>query len=203
MISYLFLLILFIDGYSSYYFGILNHQTQWHMHCSANQTSILHPSLNDRSLITYQCSSTSALIHIIPIDIDFTLLCRLSSRLLWIIVDFYQYNSWLGSFQSEDLLVSIRLNEDMPLNNSKREINHYRNRSIFINAFYIPFESLNTLQKRFVDIEIRVENVNRSNQCVFFLKENVTWTSLVENNCHADQSRTIFVQYARCDFFPP
>jgi hypothetical protein len=195
--------IVFIRQYSSSYFGILNHQTQWHMHCSSDQTSILHPSLNERTVISYQCPSASTSIEIVPIDIDFTLLCRSTSRLLWIIVDFYQYNSWLKTFENDDLKVSIRLNEEIFLNNSKSEMNHYRNRSILINAFYIPFESVEPLGKRAIDVEIRVENVNRSNQCLFSLRENFTWNELKEENCHSDQGRSIFVQYARCDFSPP
>ena len=196
-------IVVLIDANQHFEFGIISHQTQWHIHCPQNHTpTIVRPPFNDRSLTRYQCPSSSQLIHIIPIEVDFTFLCRSSSRLLWIIVDLYQYNARLAAFQAHEMIISIRLNGQMSWNDSKSEINQYQNRSVLINAFYIPFESMDRLHSQPIEIQVDIQHTNRSTRCSFVLHDTLTWTTFIEDYCHTDQSRTLLVPLARCDFFP-
>lgn len=202
-LSFFFFFLVLINANQHYDFGIINHQTQWHIHCPHNDTAlIIRPPFNDRSLTRHQCSSSSESIHIIPIEIDFSFLCRSSSRLLWVIIDLYQYNAWLAAFQARDMIVSSRLNGQMSLNDSKSEINHYKNRSILINAFYIPFESLDGLRRESIEIQVEIRHTDRSTRCSFILQDALTWMEFMEDHCQTDQSRALSVRLARCDFFP-
>jgi hypothetical protein len=195
--SYLLLLFfIFINANDQYHLGVINHHIQWHIHCPQNNTRLLNPPLNDQPLISYQCSSASLPIDIVPIEIDFTFICRSESRLIWIIVDVYQYNDWLWSKNSEKLNISIKLNQQIEIQDMKNEIKTYENRLIIINAFYIPFESLEILFNQKIEIFIRI------NKCIFFINENSTWDEMIYQNCHLIQSKTLLVQSARCDFFP-
>ena len=88
----IFDLSIFIHGNEQFHFGILNHHTQWYFYCPRNISKILNPPSNDQPLISYECPYPSLPIEILPIEIDFTFLCRSESRLIWIIIDLYQYN---------------------------------------------------------------------------------------------------------------
>lgn len=176
-----------------YQIGIINHHIQWHIYCPENQTRIIKPILNDQPLITYECPFDSLPVDIVPIEIDFTFICRLQSRLIWMIIDLYQYNDWLWSKNLEQIQIEIEFNRQIRLNQSKTEITNYKNRFIFINAFYIPFEQIDSLSNQTIDVFIRV------NQCQFYLTENLTWTQLIHEQC---QAKTLNVQYARCDYYP-
>jgi hypothetical protein len=198
IISFYFLLFffIFINANELYQLGIINHHIQWHIHCPENNIRIINPSFNDQPLIPYQCPYGSLPIDIVPIEIDFTFVCRLESRLIWIIVDTYQYNDWLWSKNIERTNISIKLNEKIVVNQSKSEIANYKNRFITINAFFIPFENLEILSDEFIEIFIRI------NQCKFYIKEKSTWNDVMMKNCQSIQSKTLQVQYAQCDFFP-
>jgi hypothetical protein len=111
-------------------------------------------------------------------------------------VDVYQYNDWLWSKNSEKLNISIKLNQQIEIQDMTNEIKTYENRLIIINAFYIPFESLEILFNQKIEIFIRI------NKCIFFITENSTWDEMIYQNCHLIQSKTLHVQSARCDFFP-
>src|SRR5690348_14361639 len=91
-----FNIIILINANQKFHFGIINHYTQWYFHCPQNLTKILDPPLNDQPLISYECPQPSLSIEILPIEIDFTFLCRLQSRLIWIIIDLYQYNNYIS-----------------------------------------------------------------------------------------------------------
>ncbi|CAF4532121.1 unnamed protein product [Rotaria sp. Silwood2] len=141
----IFDIFLLIHGNGPFYFGIINHNTQWHFHCPQNHTKILNPPLNEQPLISYECPHPSSTMEILPLEIDFTFLCRLQSRLIWIIIDLYQYNTFLWLINRNDIDIKIELNNQLGINNSKIESKNYTNRLILIDAFYIPFESIDIL----------------------------------------------------------
>lgn len=198
-IEQVFLIILFfIFSYANeqYHIGIINHNIQWHISCPQNNTRKINPPLNDQPLITYQCPYGSLPIDIVPIEVDFTFLCRLEPRLIWIIVDIYQYNDWLWSENIEQLNISIKINEQIEIKDYKSEINNYKNRFITINAFYIPFENLENFLNKKIEIFIRI------NQCKFYIYDNSIWNDIIQKQCHSIQSKTLQVQHAQCDFIP-
>lgn len=192
----LFFFFILIDANELYQLGIINHRTQWHIHCPENNTRIINPLFNDQPLIPYQCPYGSLPIDIVPIETDFTFVCRLESRLIWIIVDLYQYNDWLWSQNIEPTNISINLNNKLKVNESKTEVHNYQNRFIIINAFFVPFENLDVLFDEMIEISIQI------NQCRFYIQEKSTWKDIMLKNCQAIQSKTLQVQYAQCDFFP-
>lgn len=200
IISSIFLLLLFdvLHGNinDQYHLGVINHHTQWQIHCPNNSTRKLSPPINNQPLISYQCPHGSLPLNIIPIEIDLTLICRSESRLIWIIVDVYQYNEWLWSNNAEQLNISIEFNEQISIKEWKSEVKHFQNRLIMINAFYIPFESLTNLFDEQMKISIRI------NQCYFHIEENSTWNDLIINQCHATQSKSLLVQSSHCHFTP-
>ena len=195
MISILYLLLCTLISANSdrYQLGIINHYVQWHMHCPENQTRIINPTLHDQPLITYECPFDSLPVDIVPIEIDFTFICRPSSRLIWMIIDLYQYNDRLWSTHREQFHIDIELNQQIRLNQSKTEISNYKNRFIIIHAFYIPFEHLNPIFNQTIQASIRV------NDCQFSLTDNLTWTQIIHEQC---QAKTLNVQHAKCDFYP-
>jgi hypothetical protein len=193
---FLLFFFIFINANELYQLGIINHHTQWNIYCPENNTQIIKPPFKDQPLISYQCPHGSLPIDIVPLEIDLTFVCRVESRLIWIIVDIYQYNDWLWSKNIEPTHISIELNAKLVVNESKSEINNYKNRFIIINAFYIPFESLEILSNEIIDIIIRI------NQCKFYIRENSTWNDIMHKDCHSIQSKTLQVQYAQCDFIP-
>jgi hypothetical protein len=197
---YIFLLLLFIPYTNTtehYEIGIINHNIRWYIHCQDNDTRIINPPLDDQALIPYQCSYQSLSITILPIEIDLTFVCRLQSRLIWIIVDLYQYNLWSWLIEPERLNISLIINQQIQIKDYKTEINKYQNRLIIINAFYIPFESLEIDQfNKYIEIFVQI------NQCKFYIHENSTWNDVIHTNCDSMESKTLTVQYAQCDFFP-
>ncbi|CAF1156217.1 unnamed protein product [Rotaria sordida] len=198
--SYQFLLLLllfiFINTNEQYHIGIINHNTLWYIHCPQNNTRIINPPNNDQPLIPYQCPYPSLSIDILPIEVDFTFICRLQSRLIWIIVDLYQYNFWSWPINIQPLNISIKLNQNIQIKDYKSETTNYTNRFIIINAFYIPFESLEILLNEKIEILIEI------NQCSFYINYNSTWNDIIHKNCNSFQSKTLHVQYSYCDFFP-
>jgi len=196
LLLFLLLFFIFIHANEQFHLGIINHNIQWHIYCPQNNTRIINPPINDQPLITYQCPYGSLPIEIVPIEVDFTFLCRLQSRLVWIIVDVYQYNDWLWSKDIEQLNISIKLNQEIQIKDFKNEINNYKNRFIIINAFYIPFESLDIILNKKIEISIRI------NQCIFSINENSTWNDIIHQNWDSVESKTLHVQHAQCDFFP-
>jgi len=199
MILSYFLLLLFITYINTnqqYQIGIINHDTQWYIHCLENDTRIINPPLNDQVLIPYQCPYPSLSTDILPIEIDFTFVCRLQSRLIWILIDLYQYNveSWI--INPEQVNISLIINQQIQIKDYKSEINKYQNRFIIINAFYAPFESLEILANKYIEVFVQI------NQCRFYLHENSTWNDVLHKNCNSIESKTLTVQYAQCDFFP-
>ncbi|CAF1128760.1 unnamed protein product [Adineta steineri] len=189
------LFFIYINANEQYEIGIINHQTKWHIHCLQNDTRIINPPLNEQALIPYQCSYSTLSIDIIPIEIDFTFVCRLQPRLIWIIIDLYQYNILPISINSEQLNISLVINQEIQIKDYKYEINKYKNRFILINAFYIPFESLDNLLNKSIDIFVQI------NQCRFYINENSTWNDIIHNKCNTIESKTLNVQSAQCDFF--
>lgn len=193
LFSYVFI---FINGNEHYDIGIINHNTQWHVRCPQNNTRIINPPLNDQPLVSYQCPYPSSSIDIIPIETDFTFLCRFQSRLLWIIVDLYQYNAWLWPINVQKFNISITLNQIVQIRDFKSDTTNFTNRFIIINAFYIPFESIETLLSKKVEILIQI------NTCSFYINENSTWSDVIYKDCHSIESKTLHVQYSYCDFIP-
>ncbi|CAF0722305.1 unnamed protein product [Rotaria sordida] len=202
-----FLLINFFDIFllihtnEPFYFGIINHHTEWYFHCLQNFTKILNPPLNNQPLISYECPYPSLTMEILPLEIDFTLLCRLQSRLIWIIIDLYQYNTFLWLINRNNIDIKIELNNQIEINNSTIESKNYTNRFILIDAFYIPFESIDILLNKQIEINIQIKNLNQLNQCKFFIQDKYLWKTFIDNHCNSIQSKTLFVQYAKCDFY--
>jgi hypothetical protein len=196
--SYLLLLLflIFINANDQQHIGIINYNTQWYIHCLENKTRIINPPLNDQPLISYQCPYPSLSVDIIPIEIDLTFICRLQARLIWIIIDLYQYNLWSDSIDFEKLNISLKINQQIKIKDSQNEITNYKNRSIMINAFYIPFESIEFLLNKKIEIFIEI------NQCKFFINENSTWNDIIYKNCNSNDSKALHIQNAQCDFFP-
>lgn len=186
----------FIHANDRYHLGIINHQIQWHVHCPQNQTRIIHPPFNDQPLITYQCPHDSLPVDVVPLEVDFTFICRSQSRLIWIIIDLYQYNDWVWSENLEKLNITIELNRKILVNESQSELNKHQNRFILINAFFIPFEKLENLLEQSVQIFIRI------NRCQFSFAENITWNQVLNEQCHTIQSKTLHAQHAQCDYVP-
>ncbi|CAF3364776.1 unnamed protein product [Rotaria sp. Silwood1] len=195
-----FNILLLIHANQSFYFGIINHPTQWYFHCPQNHTKILDPPLNEQPLISYECPHRSSTMEILPLEIDFTFLCRLQSRLIWIIIDLYQYNTFLWLINRNNIDIKIELNNQIEIKNSTIESKNYTNRLILIDAFYIPFESIDLLLNKQVEINIQIKNLNQLNQCQFFIKDTYLWKTFMNNHCNSIQSKTLFIQYAKCDF---
>ena len=196
-----FHIFILIHANEKFHFGIINHNTQWYFHCPQNNTKMLDPPSNDQPLISYECPYRLTTIEILPVEIDFTFLCRLQSRLIWIIIDLYQYNTFLWLIDNEDLEIKIELNNKIQINNSESKMNNYTNRFIIINAFYIPFESIDLLLNESIEINIEIKNHYQLNQCQFFIKDNYLWETFINNHCDSTQSKTLIVQYAKCDFY--
>ncbi|CAF1316042.1 unnamed protein product [Adineta ricciae] len=192
--SILFLLIPISNAL--YPVGIINHQTQWHIHCENNYTQIVQPPLNNQILVPYTCPVSSLAIEILPIELDLTFLCRSQSRLIWIIIDLYQYQTWPMSINSNQVNISLVINHEFRIKDYKSEINQYDNRFVLINAFYIPFESLNKLLDRSVEVFIEI------NQCQFFIRDNFTWNDVLQSNCNSFETRSLLAQSGQCNFFP-
>ncbi|CAF2036694.1 unnamed protein product [Rotaria magnacalcarata] len=192
---------LLIHANESLYFGIINHKAQWHFHCPQNHKKITDPPMNDQPLISYECPHRSSTMEIVPLEVDFTFLCRLQSRLIWIIIDLYQYNTFFWLIDRNDIEVKIMLNNEIQLHNSTNEAKNYTNRLILIDAFYIPFESIDSILNEQIEINIVIKNLNQSNQCQFSIKDQYSWKTLIGNYCDSTQSKTIFTQYAKCDFY--
>ena len=190
-----------INGNDEFHFGIINHRTQWIYLCPNNNTKILHPPSTEQPLISYECPHQSALIEILPIEIDFTFLCRSESRLIWIIVDLYQYNSdwWLLNYHN--IQIDVRLNDQINVNNSKIELKTFTNRLIIIRAFYIPFEALESIVDQSIEIRLFIHNTQRSNQCQYLLRDTHLWRTFFDQHCHSTPSSTIFIQSGQCYFY--
>lgn len=185
------------------YFGVINHNTQWQFHCPLTQPKILNPPINDQPLISYECPNQLSAMEILPLEIDFTFLCRMPSRLVWIIIDLYQFNTFFWLIDRNNIDIKIEFNNQIQLNNSKTEAKNYTNRLILIDAFYIPIESINSILDKPIEINIQIQNLNRTNQCQFSVKDNILWKTFVENNCDSMKSKTIFTEHAKCDFYAP
>jgi hypothetical protein len=188
----------------SNYVGIINHRTQWHMDCPSIDTiDIVDPAiLDEQTSIVYQCPLSLSIMTIVPIELDLTFLCRSSSRLLWIIVDLYQYDrSHLnGTSSTMDVDVTLDINRYIRLNDSKHDVHYYRSHSISIYAFYIPFESIDIGRTDPIDIRLRIQHRFRLNQCQLELNDSLTWANMIEHQCQTEQARTLTVRHARCDF---
>ncbi|UJR10505.1 hypothetical protein I4U23_014708 [Adineta vaga] len=176
--------------------GIINHHTQWYIHCEQNFTQSLQPPLNNQILVPYKCPSSSLSIEILPIEIDLTFLCRSQSRLIWIIIDLYQYETWPMSINSNQINISLIINHQIQIKDYKSEINQYDQRFILINAFYIPFESLNIFTNQSIEFLVQI------NQCQFFIYDNFTWNDVLQSNCMSFESKTLQIQSGQCHFFP-
>ncbi|CAF1278353.1 unnamed protein product [Adineta steineri] len=196
---------IFLSTYANdqFHFGVINHRTKWYFHCPNNITRISDAPSNDQPLISYECPLPSYTIEILPIEIDFTFFCRLRSRLIWLIIDLYQYNILFSLINSNDIEIIIHLNNKIQINTSKSELNHFTNHSILINAFYIPFENIDhTLLNQQIEINVEIKNVNQTNQCEFTLKDNSLWKTFIdEKNCDSIRSNTLFIQDAKCHFY--
>ena len=194
-----FVLLVQFNAQTNTYLGIVNHQTEWHFQCAPNRSEIFNPFYNE----TFRCRSSSLNFSMIHSEIDFTFLCRKSSRLIWIIVDLYQYQSWLNTLDIKDLFLNVGLNHRIILNDSRNELHNYRNRSILINAFYVPFERIEMIRKESIDILIEM-NYRRIylNRCLFNLKDDLTWMEWMEQHCNSDHSRMFLIRSAKCYFSP-
>lgn len=192
---------LLIHTNEHFQFGIINHHTQWYFHCPENNTKMLAPPSNDPLLISYECPLPSLVIEILPIEIDFTFLCRPQSRLVWIIIDLYQYNTFFPLISNEDIEIKLELNNKIQINNRTNDTTNFTNRFILINAFYIPFESIDILLNKQIQINIEIKNLNQLNQCYFFLKDNYLWKTFINDNCDSVESNTLFIQSAKCHFY--
>ena len=188
-------------GNDEFHFGIINHHTQWIYLCPKNNTKILPAPSSEQPLISYECPHQSALIEIIPIEIDFTFLCRAQSRLFWIIVDLYQYNSDLWLLNYQNVQIDVRLNEQIDVKDSKVELKNLTNRLIIIRAFYIPFEALESIVDQPIEIRVFIHNLQRSNQCQFLLRDIHHWRTFFEQFCHSTPSSTLFIQSGQCYFY--
>ena len=184
-----------ISGDEQFHFGIINHHTQWTFHCPNNNTKIFNPPSNEQPLISYECPHQSALIEILPIEIDFTFLCRVQSRLIWIIVDLYQFNTDFWTLNHQNLHIQMLFNNRIPVENSKIESKNYTNRLIIIHAFYISFESIESLLDQPIEITIFM------NQCQFFLKDSQLWRTYLDENCQSTPSSTLVIQFGQCHFY--
>jgi hypothetical protein len=196
-----FEIFILINANEQLHFGIINHHTQWYFHCPENITKMFDPPSNYQPLISYECPNPSLSIEILPVEIDFTFLCHLQSRLIWFIIDLYQYNTNFWLINSKSIEIKIELNNKIQLNNSKIEVKNYTNRFIIINAFYIPFESIDILLNQEIEINIQIKNFNQLNQCQFYIKDNYLWKTFIDNDCDSEQPHTFFIQYAKCDFY--
>jgi hypothetical protein len=196
-----FVIFISINANQQFHFGIINHHTQWYFHCPQNHTKILAPPSKDQSLISYECQQSSLSIEVVPIELDFTFLCHLKSRLIWIIVDLYQYNTYVWLINSKDIEIKIELNHQIKITNSTIELQKYTNHYIIINAFYIPFESINILLNQPIEINIQIKNLNQLNQCQFLIKDNYLWQTFLNNYCDLNQPKTFFIQSAKCEFY--
>lgn len=190
-----------INGDDLFHFGIINHHTQWLFHCPNNNTKIFNPPSNEQPLISYECPHQSALIEIVPIEIDFTFLCRDQSRLIWMIVDLYQFNADIWPLTDQNLRIQIYFNDRIPVINSKIESKNYTNRLIIIHAFYIPYESIELLLDQSIEMTISIQNIHQSNQCQFFLKDIQHWRSYLDEHCHSNPSSTLLIQFGQCHFY--
>lgn len=192
----LLLLFILINAKDQYHIGIANHNAKWFIHCPKNNTRIINPVIDAQPLIPYQCPYPSLSIDILPVDIDLTFMCSLQSRLVWVMVDLYQYNVWLWTINVQYLNISIMINKKIQINDYKTEVTNETNQFIVINAFYIPFESLEFVSNENVEILIEM------NQCVFYVNESLIWDDIIHNNCNSIESKTLYAQYSYCDFFP-
>lgn len=198
---FFFFFIVITCGNDEFHFGILNHQTQWIFLCPNNNTKILQPPSNEQPLISYECPHQSALIEIIPIEIDVTFLCRDQSRFIWIIIDLYQFNSDLWILNYENIQIEVRLNEQIDVKDSKIELKNFTNRLIVIHGFYIPFEALSSIINQTIEITIFIHNHQRSHQCRFLLRDEQLWQTLIDQFCHSIPSTTISIQSSQCYFY--
>lgn len=196
-----FKIFIIINANEHFHFGIINHRTQWNVHCPENITKLLEPPSNDQPLIYYECPRRASTIEILPIEVDFTFLCRLQSRLVWFIIDLYQYNTHFWLINNNDIEIQVNLNNEIQIEKSKIEIKNFTNRFIIINAFYIPFESINNLLTKSIEINIQIKNRYQLNQCQYQIQDNYLWKTFIENNCDLEQSKTFLIQYAKCDFY--
>ena len=195
-----FSLLVCIAADGQFYFGVLNHHTQWQFHCPGNLTKFSNPPTNEQPLISYECPYPSLPIEIVPVELDLTFLCRLPSRLIWIIVDLYQYNTFSWLIDSKEIDIRVQLNNQISLTDFKSEMTNYTYRLILINAFYLPFESIQTLADQPVEISIVIQHVNQLNRCEFLIRENSSWQTFLDEQCHSNRSKTLSVEYARCHF---
>lgn len=176
--------------------GILNHNTTWLVHCPNSELQTIHPPLNDRAVVPYRCPSPSLPLDIVPIEIDFTFVCRSTSRLVWVIVDLYQFHNQPTRVSPQQLNVTLTVNQQIPVVNRKSETNQYNNRFIVTNAFYIPFESLDSLADQYVDLLVQI------NRCQFTLSTNTTWDDGIRRDCDSAEPKALQVQSGHCHFFP-
>jgi len=194
--------VVFLQANPDFQFGILNNPTEWTFHCPQNHTKTVKPSPTNQPLIPYECPIRSSTIQILPLEIDITFLCRSQSRLIWIIVDFYQYNTDFSLFDTNDYQIRIHLNHQIDIQQSKIERKNFTNRLIIVNAFYIPFESANSILNQQIHISIQIQNPNQLNWCQFEIKDNLTWESFLQQKCNQlDQLKTYTIQSAQCDFY--
>ena len=183
------------------YFGIINSPFQWNFHCRENFSKILEPPNNDQPLIVYECPFPSFPIEISPIEIDLTFFCRSTSRLVWLIIDFYQFPIENLTIRPEKFDFEIKLNEKIFVNQSKTDVERFQHRSIFINAFYIPFEFLQSILDENIEISIKIKNQNQLNRCEFLLDDRSTWKHFLDEQCPSNQSKTLVLRHGICHFF--
>ena len=189
-----------IEATEQYYFGVINHQTRWHFHCPYINTKVSTPPSNDQPLISYACPSPPVSMEIVPIEMDLTFLCRFSSRLLWIIVDLYQYNTYPWLIPSDDIDINLELNDRFRIEDRRSEINNHTNRLVIIHAFYIPFESMDRLWNQSISINIDMKNSNQLNRCQFSVRDSSSWQTWTDTHCNSSQSKTLHVRQATCHF---
>ncbi|CAF1330255.1 unnamed protein product [Adineta ricciae] len=198
---FLFNLFRLIDSNDLIHFGVINHDTQWLYHCPNNITKISSPPSTDQGSISYECPSRSKLIEIFPIEIDFTFLCRLQSRLIWLVIDLYQYTTELSSMKTKNFEIKLLLNKKIQLKNSQTELKIFPTHSIFVNALYIPFESIESLLNQHIEIDIEIQNSNQLNSCQFLLKDSQLWQTFIKKlNCNSIQSNTFHILNSTCHF---
>ena len=97
--------------------------------------------------------------------------------------------------------MKVELNDQISIIDSKIEQKNYTNHLIIINAFYIPFESIEILSNQQIHIHIQIRNLHQLNRCNFLLKTNLLWETFLNETCHSDQPQNFLIEHAQCDFY--
>lgn len=182
-------------------FGVVNYRPSWIFHCPSNQEKRVEPPINDQPLFSYECPMRTTTFEILPVEIDLTYLCRIETRFFWFIVDFYQFNVLSWRIDEEQIEIRIKFNDLILLEDHRRETANLTSRSIFINAFYVPFESLTSILNDSIEIQIVLINSNRRNRCEFISTDHRTWNTILNDQCQTSESQSLLVHHAECHFY--